>query len=137
MKKNIFILVIAITLCGISFALGNSLNKSNKQEDMNKENKKEELVTSPKIVLDGVFKAKYTELGTDKYDKEYYVIFIKGGKVYAIDEDGVIEGSYSDIYSSEEKRFSLQIGDFPISTCKYENDNIKCDEQYEFVKKMK
>ena len=41
MKKNIFILVIAITLCGISFALGNSLNKSNKQEDMNKENKKE------------------------------------------------------------------------------------------------
>lgn len=120
----------------MSFALGNSSNKSNKQEDKNKEPKKGEQVIPPKIVIEGIFKAKYTDLGTEKYGREYYVIFFKGGKVYAIDEDGVIEGNYSDIYSNDEKKFTLQIGDYPISTCNYENDNIKCDEQYEFVKKM-
>ena len=131
--KKILIVFLVIVLCVFSFILGIVFNKNNIKNNANELEKKEH--NSPEIVIEGVWKAKHIELGEENFGKEYYVVFLKGGKVYTIDEDGVRHGEYYDIGGSKEANFTLQIEDGLISLCKYENDDIKCD-LYDFVEKL-
>lgn len=121
------IISLLIIICALVFIIGKVWFKKQVNE------KKEDSIHN--IVIDGVWKAKYMEIDTDKFGKEYYVVFNKDGKVYAIDEDGVKEGNYFDTNSDDATSFSLQINDETISLCKYEHDNIQCD-LYNFIEKV-
>ncbi len=119
------IIALIIIIIALVFLVAKAwFNKGNNEKD-----------DTRNIVIEGVWKAKYMELGTDKSGKEYYIVFNKDGKVYAIDEDSAREGSYSDTNADENANFAMQIDDEPISLCKYENDDIQC-ELYDFIEKV-